>query len=355
MEYPYGERIMKFKAPAFLAPYIAKTAVLAGRFLPINNVTGVGLLMATVMGDVANVRRLCKKVRAEKLPLSLQHAILRESIGNILLLNDWQPRNGVNRPQEREALDTFDCVSSVVWDITPQDSNSLLDELVNEDYYIPESVDVGGVAVKLCTRQNWPAEHKCVVFSGLCHQVANSMMAKYGPSQERLPDWALSDIYQNWKLDLKADALVPSLVSDNPFIPKSEKRKSFTLLERCVLGAPDRVLIDMVEQCVSPNTLTKSCGLFERPHLNEDILYAFIKKGMDVNAALEQKYGYRNPNATVVDLENELGDYSLEALHALKNAQLRVASENQKAVLIEAVEDMVQVDSVVSVAHRRKM
>ena len=350
---------MKFKAPAFLTPYIAKTVVLAGRFLPINIVTGVGLLMATAMGDVANVRRLCKKVRSDKLPLALQHHILNESVGNILLLNKWQPTKGVNRPQEREALDTFDCVSSVVWDITPKDTLNMLNQLVDEDHFIPENVDVGQIAVKLCTRQHWSAEHKCIVFSGLCHQVVNSITAKYGPSQERLPNWALSDIYQNWKFDLKADTLVPSLVSDYLFT--SEKRKSFTLrepftlLENCVVGAPEHVVIDMVNNSVSKNVLNNCSGLFERPNLNEDILYAFIKNGMDVNEVLKKAFGHRNPHATIVDLENELGDYSSNALQTLKNVQLRVAAENQKAVLVQAVEETEHVDNVVGVVHRRKM
>lgn len=346
---------MKFKVPAVLSPYLVKSVILAGWFVPINIVTGVALLMATAMGDVPNVRRLCKKVRSDTLPLSLQHAILTESIGNIVLLNTWQSKKGVNRPQQQDALETFDCVSSVVWDITPKDSKNILDQLVNEDYRIPESVDVGRIAVKLCTRQDWTAEHKCIAFSVLCHQVASATKAKYGPSQECFPAWALSEIYNKWKFDLNADALVPFLASDNPFVSKAAKPPSFTLLENCVVGAPEDVLIDMVENCVSQNTLTKCWGVFERSNLNEDVLYAFIKKGMNVNTALKKKYGYRNPHATVLDLESELADYSSDALQILKNVQLRVASENQKSVLMVAVQETTQADKGVTVSHRRKM
>ncbi len=346
---------MKFKVPAVLSPYLAKSVVLAGRFVPINIVTGVGLLMATAMGDVPNLRQLCKKVRSNTLPLSLQHAILSESISNIVLLNTWQSKKGLNRPQQQAALDTFDCVSSVVWDITPKDTLNILVQLLDDDHFIPESVDIGQIAVKLCTRQDWTAEHKCIVFSGLCQQTAIAATSKYGPSQEHFPAWALSEIYNKWKFDLNADALVPSLVSDNPFLPKVAKPLSFTLLENCVVGAPEHVLIDMVENCVSQNTLTKCSGIFERPNLNEDVLYVFIKKGMNVNAALKKKYGYRNPHATVVDLENELGDYSSDALQTLKNVQLRVAAENQKSVLVEALEETTQSDNGVTVSHRRKM
>lgn len=346
---------MKFKVPTFLTPYIAKTVVFSGRFLPINIVTGVGLLMATAMGDVSNVRRLCKKVRSNTLPLSLQHAILSESIGNIILLNTWQSKKGVNRPQEREALETFDCVSSVLWDITPKDTRNILDQLVDDDHLIPESVDIGQIAVKLCTRQDWSAEHKCIVFSVLCQQTASSITSKYGPSEECFPAWALSEIYDKWKFDLKADALVPSLSSENPFNSKSGKRRPFTLLENCVVGAPEHVLIDMVQNCVSQNTLSECSGVFERPDINENILYTFIKKGMNVETALRKKFWHIKSHATIVDLENELGDYSSVALQALKNVQPRVVAENQKAVLIEAVEETAQVDNVVGLPHRRKM
>lgn len=346
---------MKFKAPAFLTPYIAKTVVLAGRFLPINIVTGVGLLMATAMGDVANVRRLCKKVRSDKLPLALQHHILNESVGNILLLNKWQPTKGVNRPQEREALDTFDCVSSVVWDITPKDTRNILEQLVDEDHLIPESVDIGQIAVKLCTRQIWSAEHKCIVFSVLCQQTARALTSKYGPSQECFPAWSLAEIYDKWKFDLKADVLVPSFPSQNPFTSISSKRQPFTLLENCVGGAPEHVVIDMVHNCISQNTLTQCSAVFKRPDLNESILYAFIKKGMNVEQALGKMFWHIKPHATIVDLENELGDYSSTALQTLKNVQLQVAAENQKAVLVQAVEETERMENMVGVVHRRKM
>lgn len=345
---------MKFKVPTFATPYIAKTVVLAGRFLPINIVTGVGLLMATAMGDVANVRRLCKKVRPSDLPLSLQHAILNESIANILLLDKWEHKKGVNRPQQQEALETFDGVSSVVWDITPEDTRQFLNQLVHGEHFIPQSVDVGSVAVKLCTRQNWPAEHKRVAFSALCHQVETSLMGKYGESDEHIPVWAIGEIYDAWKFDLSAEALVP-VFSRNPFVKNSIKNLPHTLLENCVVGAPDRVLIDMVNNSVSQQVLNSCSKIFDRPNLSEDLLYVFLKKGMDVRTVLEKKYGYRKPNATMADLENELADSSSQAFDTLKNVQLQVASENQKAVLVEAVEEIAHVETTPSVAYRRKM
>lgn len=350
---------MKFQVPQFLSPYLAKGVVVAGRILPINIVKGVALLMATATGDAVNVKRLAQKVRSETLPLSLQYAILNESLNNILLLSQWAPKNGVNRPKETQAVQTFEIISSVPWDVTPADIRDFFNQLVNSEFDIPRSVDVGSLAVKLCTQQKWSADHKRSTFSQLCRQFENSLKAKYGPSDDHLPMWAITEIYKAWRMELSGDSLVPILSNPNTIIAQRSKNKlqpsTLTLLEHCVVGAPETVLLSMLTDCISPKDLNACSKIFDRPNLSDDLLHAFITKGMDVSTVLNKRYGYRKPNATLVELYDELADDSSHAIETLKNVEERIASETQKAVLVAVVEDHVEFKNQPTLGARRKM
>ena len=350
---------MKFQVPQFLSPYLAKGVVLAARIIPINTVKGMGLLMATAMGDAVNVKRLSQKVRSDTLPLSLQYAILNESLNNILLLSQWAPKKGVNRPQETQAVQTFEIISSVPWDVTPTDIRDFFNQLVNSEFDIPRSVDVGTLAVKLCAGQKWSADHKRTTFSQLCRQFENSLKAKYGPSNDHLPIWAITEIYKDWRMDLNADSLVPILPNPNTIIAQRSKNKSqpstLTLLEHCVVGAPEPVLFSMLNDCISSKDLNACSKIFDRPNLSDDLLHAFITKGMDVSTVLNKRYGYRKPNATLVELYDELSDDSSHAIETLKNVEERIAAEKQKAILVEVVGDVVETSNHPALGNRRKM
>lgn len=341
---------MKFTVPEFLSLPLAKTVILAGRFLPINIVKGMGLLMATAMGDARNVQRLCKSVRSDRLPLSLQYAILSESVENIVLLDQWKDKKGVNRPQQLQALETFDNVSSVHWDITTPDITNFLKKIMRDDHPIPEGIDVNTLVVKLCTRQQWTAENKRTAFSQLCSQIVD----KYG-TVSRLQEWALTDIYTAWRMDLNADGLVPHFRMNLLGRQQQQTHETSTLLQRCVRGAPNNVLFSMLNDCVSPQILNKCGHIFERANLSEDVLHAFIQKGMDVQEVLKNRYGHRKFNVSLDELENELADDSSHAIAILKLVQQRIAAENQKSVLMDIVGD-VREDSVQATpVQRRKM
>lgn len=346
---------MKFTVPDFLSLPLAKSVVFAGRILPINTVKGTALLMATAMGDVANVRRLTKKIRPEALPLSLQHAILSESVNNIVLLGSWKPKKTVNRPKQSEALETFNSVTAVQWSITGSDIRNFLDQLLSNDLKKLQTVDVAALIVQLCTRQQWSADTKRSAFSQLCAQLRHQEDNTRFEPTNTFPNWALDDIYAAWRMELSADCLVPVLPARHLSFQNRHKSEPQTVLQHCVRGATDKVLLSMLNDCISPQLLNKCSSLFDRPNLTEDVLYAFIKKGMDVQEVLKNKYYNRKSHPSLEQLEHELADDSSHAIETLKSVQRRIAAENQKSVLIEAIEEVAEEDTNRVPTFRRKM
>jgi len=343
---------MKFKMPKFLAPTAFRLMVAAGQIVPIPVVKGFSLLLATVGGDLKNVQRLTTKIKPRTLPLSLQKAIVVESVNNILMAGRHD--NGpIPRPKSQQAGAIFDLITQCSWEIARVDFQKILTNLLNPDNDIPQELDVAKMAVQLCQRQtSLSAEDKKNIFAKLCRESGAWVQSGYN-SRTRwayLPDWALEDIYWKWKMDLNADGLVAGTTSKVAVY--LSKNTSQCLLQHCVSGAPNKVLKEMLNDMVTAGMLNGCTQLFNRNPLSADLLWAFVEKGMDLNKVLHRRYrGEVQPML----LDEALGAESEENLQAVKDVRLRLAAEQQRSVLVEAVAETRSVSVAPTPASRRKM
>lgn len=306
------------------------------------------------MGDVAAVQHLVRTARLNKLSVSLQKSIVRESVNNILLLDTlenakkiaWETTKGIKRPQQKAAVEIFECVSKVQWNLASLDIALTIQELWNDKIFIPDTVDVNRLTLNFFTQQNWETIDKYDIFCKMCRDLSN----KYIRSQ-RLQSWALSEIYQAWRMDLKADNITLnrySLDRDGPI--------KMPLLQRCVQYVPKNFMMDMVHNGVSPNTLNKCVDIFERDDLDEDMLYTFIQKGMDIFTVLNNRYSHRNDHQSSLDyLKKELAYDSARAIEVLNRVEERIFAEHQKSVLLEEVETISIVQPREELKIRRKL